>query len=60
MVQTGCQNGFFFIIGGMVPVCEGAGSYFAPELSLVIFVMWPSTLVILCNTFGQNNGMLVV
>ena len=47
-------------LGGMAPVCEGAGSYFAAEQSLVIFVMWPSALVILCNQFGQNSCMLVV
>ena len=47
-------------LGGMAPVCDGAGSYFAPEQSLVIFVMWPSALVILCNKFGQNSCMLVV
>ena len=44
----------------MAPVCEGAGSYFAPEQSLVIFVMWPRALVILCNKFGQNSCMFVV
>ena len=44
----------------MAPVCEGAGSYFAPEQSLVICVMWPSALVILCIKFGQNSCMLVV
>ena len=44
----------------MAPVCEGAGSYFALEQSLVIFVMWPSALVTLCNKFGQNSCMLVV
>ena len=47
-------------LGGMAPVCDGLGSYFAPEQSLVIFVMWPSALVILCNKFGQNSCMLVV
>ena len=45
---------------GMAPVCEGAGSYVALEQSLVIFVMWPSALVTLCNKFGQNSCMLVV
>ena len=44
----------------MAPVCEGAGSYFVPEQSLVIFVMWPSALVIACNKFGHNSCMLVV
>ena len=44
----------------MAPVCEGAGSYFALEQSLVIFVMWPNALVILCSKFGQNNRILVV
>ena len=47
-------------LGGMAPVCEGAGSYFAPEQPLVIFVMWPSEQVILCNKFGQNSCMFVV
>ena len=47
-------------LGGMVPVCEGTGSYFALEQSLVIFVMWPSALVILCSKFGQNSCILVV
>ena len=45
---------------GMAPVCEGAGSYFAIEQSLVIFVMWPNALVILCRKFGQNSCILVV
>ena len=44
----------------MAPVCEGVGSYFALEQSLVIFVMWPSAFVTLCNKFGQNSCMLVV
>ena len=44
----------------MTPVCEGVGSYFALEQSLVIFFMWPSTLATLCNKFGQNSCMLVV
>ena len=44
-------------IEGMMPVCEGAGSHFAPEQSLVIFVMWPSALVTLCK---QMDSMLVV
>ena len=47
-------------LGGMAPVCEGAGSYFVLEQSLVIFVMWPNALVILCSKFGQNNRILVV
>ena len=42
----------------MAPVCELAGSYFAPEHSFLIFIMWHSALVILC--FGQNSCMLVV
>ena len=50
----------FSKLGGMASVCEGAGSYFAPEQSLVIFVMWPSALVILCSKFGQNSCILVV
>ena len=45
---------------GMAPVCEGAGSYFVPEQSLVIFVTWPRAWVILCNKFGQNICMFVV
>ena len=57
MVLTGCQNGIFF---KMTPVCEGAGSYFALEQSLVIFVMWPNALVILCSKFGQNSRILAV
>ena len=44
----------------MAPVCEGAGSYFVPEQSLVICVMWPNALVMSCNKFGQNSCMLVV
>ena len=51
---------FLSKLGGMAPVCDGAGSYFAQEQSLVIFVMWPSALVISCNKFGQNSCMLVV
>ena len=47
-------------LGGMEPVCEGAGSYFALEQLLVIFVMWLNALVTLCNKFGQNSCMLVV
>ena len=50
----------FSKLGGMAPVCEGAGSYFATESSLVIFVIWPSALVILCNKFGQNSCKLFV
>ena len=45
---------------GTALVCEGVGSYFALEQLLVIFVMWPSILVTLCNKFGQNSCMLVV
>ena len=33
---------------------------FVVEHSLVICVMWPSTLVPLCIKFGQNSCMLVV
>ena len=51
---------FFFKLGGMAPVYEGAGSYFAKAQSLVICVMWPSALVTLCGKFGQNSCMLVV
>ena len=47
-------------LGGMAPVCEGAGSYFALEQSLVIFIMWPSALVISYSKFGQNSCILVV
>ena len=50
----------FSKLGGMAPVYEGAGSYFALEQSLMIFVMWPSALATLCNKFGQNSCMLVV
>ena len=41
----------------MAPVCDGAGSHFALEQSLVIFVLWPTTL---CKQFGQNRCILVV
>ena len=44
----------------MAPVYEGAGNYFSLEQTLVIFVMWPSALVTLCNKLGQNSCMLVV
>ena len=44
----------------MTPVCEGAGSHFAIEQPLVIFVLWPSALATLCNKFGQNSCILVV
>ena len=47
-------------LGGMTPVCEGAGSHFVLEHSFVIFVMWHSALVTLCNTFGKNSCILVV
>ena len=47
-------------LGGMAPVYVGAGSHFALEPSLVIFVMWSSALVSLCSKFGQNICMLVV
>ena len=40
----------------MTPAYEGAGS----QQLLVIFVMWPSALVTLCNKFEQNSCMLVV
>ena len=33
---------------------------FVLEHSLVIFVMWPSALVTLCNKFGNNSCILVV
>ena len=51
---------FFSKLWGMALVCEGAGSYFVLEHALVIFVMWTSALVILCNKFGKNSCMLVV
>ena len=38
LVQIRCQNGNLVKIRGVAPVCEGAGSYFALEQSLVIFV----------------------
>ena len=44
----------------MTPVCDGPGSHFALERSLVIFVLWPSALATLCNKFGQNSCILVV
>ena len=50
----------FLKLGVMTPVSEGAGSHFAREQSLLIFVMRPITLVILCNKFGQKSCMLVV
>ena len=43
----------FSKLGGMTPVCEGAGSHFVLEQSLVIFAMWPSALATLCKQFGQ-------
>ena len=60
MVQTAAKMEICLKLGGMALVCEGAGSYFAPEQSLVIFIIWPSASVILCNKFGQNSCMLVV
>ena len=39
----------------MTPVCDGAGSHFAIEQSLVIYVLWPSALATLCNKLGQNS-----
>ena len=48
-------------LGGMTPVCDGTGSHFALERSLVIFVLWPSTLATLfTHKFGQNSCILVV
>ena len=44
----------------MAPVCEGVDSYVALEQSLVVCVMWPSTLVTLYNKFGHNSYMVVV
>ena len=44
----------------MTLLCEGAGSHFVLEHSLVIYVMWPSALVTSCNTFGKNSCILVV
>ena len=51
LVQSGCQNGNLVKIRGYGTSCKGVGSYFALEQAFVIFVMWPSTLVILCNKF---------
>ena len=45
---------------GMTQVCDGTGSHFGLERSLVIFVLWPSALATLCNKFGQNSYILVV
>ena len=39
-------------LGGMTQVCDGTGSHFGLERSLVIFVLW--------NKFGQNSCILVV
>ena len=47
-------------LGGMTPVCEGVGSYFCTITVIGDIFMWPSTLVTLCNKFGQNSCMLVV
>ena len=47
-------------LGGMTQVCDGTGSHFGLELSLVIFVLWPSALATLCNQFGKNSCILVV
>ena len=47
-------------LGGMTQVCDGTGSHFGLEWSLVIFVLWPSALATLCNKFGQNSCILVV
>ena len=45
---------------GMTQVCDGTGSRFGLEQSLVIFVLWPSALATLCNKFGPNSCILVV
>ena len=47
-------------LGGMTQVCDGTGSHFGLERSLVIFVLWSSSLARLCNKFGQNSCILVV
>ena len=44
----------------MTLLCEGAGSHFVLEHSLVIYVVWPSELVTSCNKFGKNSCILVV
>ena len=45
-------------LGGITPVCEGAGSHFTLGQSLVIFVMWPRALVTSINTFEQTSYVL--
>ena len=45
-------------LGGMTQ-CDGTGSYFGLERSLVIFLLWPSALPTLCNKFGHNSCILV-
>ena len=47
-------------LGGITPVCEGAGSHFTLEQSLVIFVMCPRALVTSSNTFGQTSCVLAM
>ena len=49
----------FSKLGVMTPVSEGAGSHFAREQSLLIFVMRPITLVKLCKKFGQKSWLVV-
>ena len=47
-------------LGGMTQVCDGTGSHFGIERSLVIFVLWSNALATLCNKFGHNSCILVV
>ena len=47
-------------LGCIAPVCEGAGSHFILEQSLVIFVKCPRSLVTSSNTFGQTSYVLAM
>ena len=44
----------------MSPVCDGAGSHFVLEQSLMIFVLRPSASTTLYHKYGQNSCILVV
>ena len=59
-MQIGCQNGNIVKIRGIAPVCEGAGSHFILEQSLVIFVKCPRSLVTSSNIFGQTSYVLAM
>ena len=47
-------------VGGITPVCEGAGSHCTLEQSLVTFVMCPRVLVTSSNTFGHTSYVLTI